>query len=150
MSTIKQPLRELCLQIIEQRIANCNLAIETANASINEDTKSSAGDKYETSREMMTQEIKNVSTQLAEALKQKTVLEWLTPDQTYNQVQLGSLVTTQYQTFFVSISVGELTYNGQKYVAVSAYSPIGKMLMNKKQHDSFLFNGKTYVIQETV
>jgi hypothetical protein len=86
--SIKQELLQLCHQFIEERINNCQSAIDAANNSINEETKSSAGDKYETSREMMTQEIKNNSAQLAEAIKQKQMLSQISVDKKLNTAQV--------------------------------------------------------------
>ena len=76
-------------------------AIESANTAINEDSKSSAGDKYETSREMITQEIKNNSTHLAEAVKQKQVLSQIDVINVSDTIQTGSLVFTNHETFFI-------------------------------------------------
>ena len=148
--SVKQQLLEFCHQFIVQRIANCQSAIDAANLAINEDTKSSAGDKYETSREMITQEIKNLSGQLAEAQQQKLMLGGISIDKTGIAVQPGSVVFTNQGNFFVSISAGGLEAGGEKFMAVSPLSPIGKMLLNKKPEDGFLFNGKNYEIQKVV
>lgn len=150
MFGIKQQLLQLCHRIINARIAECQSAIDAANLAINEDTKSSAGDKYETSREMITQEIKNLSGQLTEAQQQKLMLSQIFADSTQDAIQPGSVVFTNEGNFFVSISAGALEAGGEKFMAVSPLSPIGKLLLNKKQGEDFLFNNKKYEIQKVV
>ena len=60
MTTIKQTLYNFCVTYINQRMATAQQAIHTAQASANEETKSSAGDKYETGRAMMQLEIEKI------------------------------------------------------------------------------------------
>ena len=146
-SNTKQLLLLLCKDFIEERIRNCQSAIDAANNSINEETKSSAGDKYETSREMMTQEIKNNSTQLAEAIKQKQMLSQISIDKKLDTAQVGSLVITNYEKFFIAISAGSLKLNKETYLAISPSSPLGKNLIDKKNGDSVSFNGKDYLVE---
>lgn len=146
-SFIKQKLLQLCNNFIEERISNCQSAIDAANNSINEETKSSAGDKYETSREMMTQEIKNNSAQLAEAVRQKQILSQISVDKKLDTAQVGSLVITNHEKFFIAISSGSLKFNNENYLAISPSSPLGRNLIDKKKGDSASFNGKEYLIE---
>ncbi len=145
--SIKQELLRLCHHFIEARISNCESAMEAANTAINEDTKSSAGDKYETSREMMTQEIKNNSAQLAEAIKQKQLLSQISIDKKLDTVQVGSLVETNHGQFFIAISAGSLKLNNETYLAISPSSPLARLLIDKKMGDSVAFNAKKYSIE---
>ena len=57
MPSIKQHLYTLCCEYVAQRIAEATQAIADTQEAVNNETKSTAGDKYETSREMMQQEI---------------------------------------------------------------------------------------------
>jgi hypothetical protein len=68
---IKIKLYQYCVEFIDKRIAGAREAIQIAQDSANEETKSSAGDKYETGRAMAQLEIEKNTTQLEEALKQK-------------------------------------------------------------------------------
>lgn len=144
----KQQLLLLCKDFIEARVNNCQSAIDAANNSINEETKSSAGDKYETSREMMTQEIKNNSAQLAEAIKQKQLLSQISIDKKLDTAQVGSLVFTNHEQFFIAISAGSLKLKNETYLAISPSSPLGRNLIDKKKGDAVSFNNKLYSILE--
>jgi hypothetical protein len=57
MNTIKEELYKHCINYVHNCIDTAQKAIDDAVESANDDTKSSAGDKYETGREMMQQDI---------------------------------------------------------------------------------------------
>lgn len=144
----KSLLYEYCLSFIEARISNFQNAIEQAQAASTDDTKSSAGDKYETTREMMQQEIDRNQKQLYEASQQKQLLKAIENVGSAKEAKNGSLIRTDQMWFYISISVGEINIDGQKVFAISQASPIGKLLIGKKQGDEFSFNGKKYNILE--
>jgi len=143
----KIKLHSLCQAYIEQRIDAAQKAIAIAQESANEETKSSAGDKYETGRAMAQLEIEKNSTQLAEAQKLKVALSQIKPDQTSYAVQAGSLVITNQGNFYISISAGQFTVDNVSYFSISPASPIGSKLMGLKEGAQFSFNTKTYLIR---
>lgn len=142
----KEGLYQLCLTFIEQRIQTAETALAQAREASNDDTKSSAGDKYETSREMMQQDIDRNKRLLIDAQENFKVLETIGHAPLSDTISGGSLVHTSQGIFYVSISAGQLQFEGQTVFAISAASPIGKMLLGKKKGDTFNFNGKDYVI----
>ncbi len=148
MSDIKRALYNLCIVYVEARLAASTEAIQSAQQSAGEDTKSSAGDKYETGREMMQQETNRNMAQLTEANKLKIALGQITADGPPSaKVQPGSLVLTNNGKFYIAISAGSLIYSNETYFAVSMASPIGMLLQGKKCGDSFRLNNKEYIIQ---
>ena len=146
MNSIKQSLYNLCFNYIEERIQTAQNAIEAARESANDDTKSSAGDKYETGREMMQQEINTNAKQLNETLKLKILLQSIDPENSGSIIRNGSLVFTNHETFYIAISAGKQKVNGKNYFVISASSPIGTLLIKCKQGDSFNFNGKEFTV----
>jgi hypothetical protein len=144
MSYIKTRLFNLSMAYAEDRIANATEAIKAARDSSTEDTKSSAGDKYETGRAMMQQDIDRQTLQLGEAQKLKTFLERMDPENSSDTVQNGSLAFTNQGIFYLAISLGLVELDKQKYFVVSPSSPIGERLMKQKVGGKFAFNGKEY------
>jgi transcription elongation GreA/GreB family factor len=142
----KEGLYQLCLKFIEQRIQTAETALEQAREASNDDTKSSAGDKYETSREMMQQDIDRNKRLLMDAQENLKVLEAVGHNPVSERISGGSLVHTSEGIFYVSISAGMLQFEGKTVFAISAASPIGKMLLGKTKGDQFEFNGKKYLI----
>lgn len=146
MTTIKQQLHNKCLAYILERIATTQEAIQTAQQSANEETKSSAGDKYETGRAMAQLEIEKNTVQLGEAKKLKQVLDQISTDRETAIVSMGSVVFTNQGNFFIAISAGQFVLDSKTYFAISSNSPIGQKLMGLQANDSFLFNKKEYKI----
>jgi len=114
-----------------------NLITETRAS--NNDTKSSMGDKYETGREMLQQEINNLQRQLNEVLNQQAVLQKITSDSS-EKVQNGALVKTNKGLFYVAASMGEIMYEKQKIMTVSTESPLVKAMFGKKMGETFTIN----------
>eukprot|EP00388_Colpodella_angusta_P007143 GDKJ01020430.1.p2 GENE.GDKJ01020430.1~~GDKJ01020430.1.p2 ORF type:complete len:151 (-),score=14.83 GDKJ01020430.1:222-674(-) len=150
MQEIKSSLYQLCLNFITERIATAETALKQAREASNDDTKSSAGDKYETSREMMQQDIDRNKRLLIDAEENQKVLNSLKDAPFSDTARNGSLVYTSEGTFYISISAGQLHLDKDTIFAISAVSPIGKLLLGKRKGDQFDFNGKKYLIKEVV
>lgn len=148
MREIKQQLYDRCQAYLSQRMATAQDALQGAQDAANDETKSSAGDKYETGRAMMQLEMEKHSAQLAEAMKLKRLLDQIRVDHQPAAVQPGSLVITDQGNFFVAISVGQLVVENRTYIALSAESPLGLKLKGLKQGESFNFGNKTYKIEQ--
>ena len=114
-----------------------NLIAETRAS--NNETKSSMGDKYETTREMVQQEINNLQVQLNENLKAQSVLKNL-PVSAHEKVQLGSLVETDNGYFYIAISLGDLIFKNKKIFLISPESPLAKAMMGKLENEEFILN----------
>lgn len=140
---IKKVSLDIALQRTKERITMIESALETARDSSNDDTKSSAGDKYETSREMIQQDINRYQKQLVEAkkdLQQLISIESKIGDDTPNFIRLGSLIQTSTGLYLLAISIGALKVRDTNIFVISPASPIGQLLIGKKIGDSFIFN----------
>ena len=150
MQEIKSSLYQLCLVFIKERIETAEFALKQAREASNDDTKSSAGDKYETSREMMQQDIDRNKRLLIDAEENQRVLLSLKDTPFSDTARNGSIVYTNQGNFYLSISAGQLHLDKDIYFAISAVSPIGKLLLGKRTNETFDFNGKKYTIKEVV
>lgn len=147
MNQIKEELIKACREYVDECIHTAEQAIQDARESANDDTKSSAGDKFETGREMMQQEIDRNRKQLEEAKKMKVAMEQVEAYQSSDIVHVGSLVVTNLGSFFISISRGQIQIEGTTYFAISPVSPIGQLLMRQKIGHEFQFNGKNIKVE---
>jgi hypothetical protein len=147
MSELKKELYDLCAAHVRRSMDAAELAIQEAQKSSTDDTKSSAGDKYETGREMAQQETNRNLAQLNEANKLMVALNRISAGGTSATAELGSIIITSAGNFYLAISAGSLSLGGKTYFAVSPASPIGLKLSGVKAGDSFTLNGKTYAIQ---
>ena len=122
-----------------------NLIAETRASS--NDTKSSMGDKYETGREMLQQEINNIQRQLNETLNQQSFLQKLNTE-ACTKVQNGALVKTDKGFFYISVSAGEIVFENKKIMTISNESPLAKAMFGKKVKENFIINNTTQTIEK--
>lgn len=150
INNIKEQLYQLCVTYVQTRMQAAEDAFRAAEQASNDDTKSSAGDKYETGRAMMQQEKDRNTIQLNEASKLMVALNLIGTKNTSAVVETGSLVITNNGKFYLAISAGTLVVDEVSYFAVSPASPIGMKLKGLKAGDGFELNGKGYRILEVV
>lgn len=139
-SSIKRKLLQECKDYVVKRITTATQAMEQAQLAANEEGKSSAGDKYETSRAMMQIERDKAAGQLDEAMKLRDILDRINPEIQHEKISLGSLVLTSALKIFVAIGIGKLKVDGDDFFVVAPSSPLGKSLMGLKTNDTFTFN----------
>lgn len=128
-------------------MAAAQQGIDEAQQAAKDDTKSSAGDKYETGREMAQQETNRNMAQLTEANKLKIALNSIPTSGVTNRVENGSVVKTNNGNFYLAISAGLLTVSGDSYFAISPASPIGLKMKGLQVNDEFNLNGKLYKVE---
>lgn len=129
-------------ELIEARIHEIKLEItETIDSKKNE-TKSSAGDKYETGREMIQQVLSNLESQLSKFKQMKNELDTINFNNNSNVINLGSFVETDNNCFLISVAFGKINLTENEFYAISIHSPIGKALKNKKKSDIVIFQNK--------
>ena len=146
MTALKEQLYQLCGEYINNREAEIKKVIAEAQDAAANETKSSAGDKYETGREVMQQEIDLNLGRLNELKKLRSALEHISPDQSGDMVLPGSVVYTPNGNFYIAISAGQLKIDGKQFYAISVASPIGQKMVGQKAGHTFELNGKTFSI----
>jgi len=141
VTDLKLSLYKSCLAFIDARIENARQALKDAQEASNNESKSTAGDKHDTTRAMMQIEAEQASKQIKEAEKLRDELKRIIPTKTYDTVVAGSLVITTSGNYFVTIAAGKITVENQTYFAVSVSSPIMQALKGLKAGDTAVLNG---------
>ena len=95
--------------------------------------------KYDSMREEMQEEIYQMQRQLAALNDLKTNMARVLPAAT-NRVQLGSLVITNKARFYISVSLGEFFFQGDRFYAISSESPMAKKMMGMQSGEEFTLN----------
>lgn len=142
----KAYLLRLIKEKLSEKIENFEKLISETRASSN-DTKSSMGDKYETGREMLQQEINNLQVQLNEILKQKDFLKTVLPKPN-DKAEKGAIVKTEKGLFFISVSLGEIKIVTEKIICISPESPLAKAMNGKQKGEVFSLNNMSQKIVE--
>lgn len=149
MKIEKEDIIQYCITLTNKRIEETQQAMSMANESIVNDTKSSMGDKYETSREMAQQQLNRLQTQMVNAENDLAVLKNL-PIQKSDRIGLGSVVITDQYCYLIATSIGPINLDNQKIMIISKESPIGKLLLGKTKGDEITFNGNNFQISTII
>jgi len=142
----KEKVFAQCLVKITERIQACQEALQEMQEASGEETKSSAGDKYETAREMLQQERSKYAAQLQQALRDREILLQI-PKEKSTKVTSGALLQTSLGIFFLGISLGRLNVDGQDVTCISANAPITQVLKILPVGESMSFRGRTLTLE---
>src|SRR6202000_329842 len=97
----KSKLKKWGLDLISQRIATANDAMQQAQQAANSEEKSSAGDKYETGRAMGHLQKDMHARQLAESLKELAALDHIVINLPCAEGMAGAVLQGQELSFFI-------------------------------------------------
>lgn len=132
----KNNLRNYVKTVISEKIEKLKNFIEfTLEAS--RDIKKTP--KYDSMREEMQEEIYQMQKQLAALNDLKSNMARVLPAAT-DRIQLGSLVITNKARFYISVSLGEFFFEGDRFYAISSESPMAKKMMGMQSGNAFTLN----------
>ncbi len=135
---------ELQDQLDELELTILNLKDEIAN-----ETKSSAGDKFETSREMMNQERIHLEERKAIFIEQLYLVKKVSSaNHVSNKVENGSLIKIGPFHFLIVCPIGKIEMNKKNIQVVSPSSPIAKSIMSKKINDHVMIGKSEFSIEQ--
>lgn len=120
---------------LQTKLSYLTTNLQQAIYSRNSDTKSSAGDKFETSREMAQIEIHKIESEILKT--QQFIYDLFS--------KVTQFIITDKGAFLISIPFGKLILNDEKIFCISKNAPITKHLINTKKN-SFLYNNIKYNI----
>lgn len=150
-----------CRQQLEASRLGYLAELESLDKAAAGETKSSAGDKYETSREMIAQSRNLMARNLAETEATLQSLERMelghgkpglpvqgvpADDALSEKIILGSLVETSLGWYLVGVSLGEVEILGQSVKTLTLASPLGQALRGKSAGDPLPWRGGTLKI----
>lgn len=147
-TTQKSRLMEQLQVLLDNRIEETKKSIVAARESRDSDTKSSAGDKYETGREMAQQEVNKLEAQLVKSQAMLRDVEQIDPKTKLAEIGFGSVVVSNQGNYFFSVALGKINLDETSFFCLSLASPIGQVLAGKKAGDAIVFNGKNIVIEQ--
>jgi hypothetical protein len=119
---------------LQTKLSNLTTNLQQAIDSRNSDTKSSAGDKFETSREMVQIEIHKIETEITKT--QQFIFDLFS--------KVTKLIITDKGSFLISIPFGKLIINNTAVYCISNTAPITSPLINTKVSYNFDFGGVVY------
>ncbi|MEZ4793656.1 MAG: 3-oxoacyl-ACP synthase [Gelidibacter sp.] len=147
---LKAQLYQFCIGFVENRLQTVQNHLNEIQESLTSETKSSAGDKHETGRAMLQLEREKAGQQLAETERLNEALSKIDVSKRGKVIGLGSIVFTTQANYYISVSAGNITIDGNKFFAISPQTPIGQLLIGKEVDDVIVFRNETFTIREVL
>ncbi|MEX1189056.1 MAG: 3-oxoacyl-ACP synthase [Bacteroidia bacterium] len=145
--SLKQDVIDTCRDLLKSRQLELQKDEESARESAASETKSSAGDKHETSRELIHRDREIITQSLNELSKQLLELDKAQDAASSDLIRLGSIVKTSLGYFFLGPSLGFVNSNDLKVACVSVSAPIALVILGKSAGESVNFRGNILKIE---
>lgn len=135
-------LIEQCRRGLEDRRRGYLSELASLDEAAARETKSSAGDKYETAREMIAQSRNVIGRALGEAEAGLSALDRMAAAPAAGAtVGFGSLVETSQGWCLVGASLGMIAWEGEDVKTLTLASPLGQVLKGKSAGDKVPWRG---------
>jgi transcription elongation GreA/GreB family factor len=148
--TIKTLLFDHCKSFLESKLHGYNKSLDLLYESLNSETKSSAGDKHETGRALIQLEIEKTGNQLKDVEKNYEFLLRINNVNSLNKISLGSIVVTKANNYYLAVSAIPFAFKNSNYYCISDKSPIGMLLIGKKENEKISFNNSKIQILKII
>jgi transcription elongation GreA/GreB family factor len=130
-------LMTLTLQELEQHQADLQSALYA-------ESRSTAGDKHDTSRAMIHLEQEKIQFQIGNIQKQISVLQQFEKQPASESTQSGSmLILDSGQVFLIGIGLGRKKIKYGEIFCVSLDTPVGQQFLGKRLGDEVVFAGRS-------
>lgn len=147
MSSLKNRILKYLLQLQSERIDELNQYQKDLSDSLQSESKSTAGDKHDTSRAMIHLEQEKLQHQSQELNHQYQRLKEIAGLEELDVVSFGALVETETDLFLLGASLGKQIVEGQVVYCIGMEAPISQSILNKRVGQELFFNGKVAAIK---
>ncbi len=137
---IKKKLFEACLNHQNEVVANLKDLMNDAQQSAND--YGMPKDRYDSYRMQLLRKRDMYGQQLEKALEEIDILKKIDISKENKEISFGSVVITNDQKLFISISLGKIEVEGETYYAVSVKVPFYEAIKGKKKGNTFDFRDK--------
>ena len=152
LQEFKKAVVAVCREKLQESHEEITRQINNLQDSLQNESKSTAGDKHETGRAMMQLEIERMASRLKSREEELKLFErqvYGNPGDSW-AVTPGSLVGTSAGIYFITVSLGVVTVRETPVMVVSPVSPVGRSLLGRGVGDKVAFNGKELEVEVIV
>jgi transcription elongation GreA/GreB family factor len=143
----KQKVYQKFKQVVTDKIDRLQKQLAELKESTVNETKSTVGDKYETTRALLQTEQDTVRKKIQEARDQEVSYHQIDNTITSPVIRPGSLVKTSNGWFFISVALGKIIVDGKTVTAISPLSPLGQSLIGLTTNTAIEIKGIYYLIE---
>ncbi len=143
----KEAVLEAMESLLVQQLNEVEEQLNNIAESKAQETKSSAGDKFETARAMMQREEEKLNGQYLRIHQQLDQLKVFKQQSKQSDlIQVGRLVICDQASFFIGLPIGKVAVGPDFVFAVSTDAPLGKLLIGKRIGESVQLGNTIYCI----
>ncbi len=142
----KIEINTYCLNVLGDRLNTIKKNLDSLMDAKRNETKSSAGDKYETGRAMIQNEEELYKRQGAQTRVILDQMLRIDPDKACSIVEPGALVILPSGYFYMGAGMGKIQIDGKDCFSISLSSPMGQALKGKTAGTTFTFQEKEIII----
>lgn len=147
----KKYIIERVQAVIDGRLHELERQFSELQQALLSDTKSSAGDKHETSRAMTQLEQEKLGKQLFEINNIRSTFLRMNATDPIDAIQIGNIILTSEGWYYLCVPLGKVTIDEQLTLfCLSPLSPLGKLLIGKKTGEKLTFNSREIEIQSVL
>jgi len=146
---LKADVLALAREKLQQQLLDIKEQLVALQSSSEGEEKSSAGDKYETQREMIKQSRQILDVQLSRVQVMANQLNAV-PLQALEDVQEGAFVKLPIGWVWVSVPLGEVVCKGLKCQLISKDSPLFLAIKGLKKGESMRFRGQAMTVEDVL
>lgn len=147
LQTLKFAVHEQCRHMIQAQLDTIQSSLDQLMDAKNNETKSSAGDKYETGMAMIQNQEELYKRQQVEARKSMNYLKSIELQSKTSIIEKGSLVQLTSGWFYLSVALGKIQVKDLDVFALSLQSPLGALLKGKSIGDVIVLNAKKLKVE---
>ena len=147
MELKKEDLLNRVSEYINKQMDELKQEVMSIQEEMGKETKSSAGDKFETAREMMNQERGRLEERMVLLRENSRAIEAMKELGELSKVGFGALVKTDAALFLMGAALGKVEVEQQSVFILSLNSPIGKAFEGKEAGEELQFMNKSYSIK---
>ncbi len=144
----KQKIYNIFLQNLTDQINAYQQSLDELKASVQNETKSTAGDKHETALAMLQMEQSQVAKRMLDAIDTRKIFLQLDISEQHDFIKSGSLVKTSHGYFLLGVALPKISTEGKTILAVSPQSPLGSLLLGKHAGEKIIMNHLEHTIEE--
>ena len=148
LATLKKQVLNHCQNLLTEKKTLLQNELMTLQEALENESKSSAGDKYETGIEMIQSEKEKIHSQMITLENSFKLLNVAQKSLTKDTVQNGSLVVTSIGKYLIGPSIGKVNIENDFVFVISPSSPVAQALINKKVKDKIVVNQMESEIKE--
>lgn len=142
----KQKLMIHLYKLVSEKIDQLHLQLIELDDAIAHETKSSAGDKYETNRELLNLEKGKYIGQLTVQKNYLKLIHQIKQEKTSLIIDFGTLIQTNNLYYLMGIPLGKIIFEGELLFCLGMHAPLSQLLKRRCKGDCIEFNNNTIEI----